>query len=131
MAMAVFGMAVVLGPAFGPTLGGYIVDNYSWPWIFYINVPFALGVGVICHFALRLPFHRREAKLDYVGAALLSLSIAALMIGLEEGRVFPALLEDAVLLDDERQALSSALLSVSGIFGLLMLRRGKSAESRA
>ena len=34
MAMALFGMAVVLGPAFGPTLGGYIVDNYSWPWIF-------------------------------------------------------------------------------------------------
>ena len=43
MAMAVFGMAVVLGPAFGPTLGGYIVDNYSWPWIFYINVP----VGIV------------------------------------------------------------------------------------
>src|SRR5438552_1605765 len=39
MAMAVFGMAVVLGPAFGPTLGGYIVDNYAWPWIFYINIP--------------------------------------------------------------------------------------------
>src|SRR5436309_8209358 len=39
MAMAVFGMAVVLGPAFGPSLGGYIIDNYSWEWIFYINVP--------------------------------------------------------------------------------------------
>src|SRR5260221_6400349 len=37
MAMAVFGMAVVLGPAFGPTLGGYIVDNYSWELIFFIN----------------------------------------------------------------------------------------------
>src|SRR5213076_2992345 len=39
MAMALFGMAVVLGPAFGPTLGGYIVDNYSWPWIFYVEDP--------------------------------------------------------------------------------------------
>src|SRR5205085_7152147 len=42
MAMAVFGMAVVLGPAFGPSLGGYIVDNYSWRWIFYINIPVCL-----------------------------------------------------------------------------------------
>src|SRR3954467_850846 len=46
MAMALFGMAVILGPAFGPTIGGYIVDNYSWPWIFYINLP----VGVVALF---------------------------------------------------------------------------------
>ena len=39
MAMALFGMAVMIGPAVGPTLGGYIVDNYTWPWIFYINLP--------------------------------------------------------------------------------------------
>src|SRR2546421_12131926 len=39
MAMALFGMAVIIGPAFGPTLGGYIVDNHPWPWIFYINLP--------------------------------------------------------------------------------------------
>jgi DHA2 family multidrug resistance protein len=41
MAMAIFAMAVMVGPALGPTLGGYIVDHYSWPWIFYINVPSA------------------------------------------------------------------------------------------
>src|SRR5437868_2932324 len=43
MAMALFGMAVMLGPALGPTLGGYIVDNASWPWIFFINIP----VGIV------------------------------------------------------------------------------------
>src|SRR5258708_22236405 len=51
MAMALFGMAVVLGPAFGPTLGGYIVDNYSWPWIFFINVPIgALSLLTVAQF---------------------------------------------------------------------------------
>ncbi len=43
MAMAMFAMVIMVGPAVGPTLGGYIVDNYSWPWIFYINLP----IGVV------------------------------------------------------------------------------------
>jgi DHA2 family multidrug resistance protein len=42
MAFAVYGMAVVLAPAIGPTLGGWITDNYTWRWIFYINVPVGL-----------------------------------------------------------------------------------------
>ncbi len=42
MAFAVYGMAVVVAPAIGPTLGGWITDNYSWRWIFYINVPISL-----------------------------------------------------------------------------------------
>src|SRR6478672_7828759 len=43
MAMAMFSMVIMVGPAVGPTLGGYITDNYSWPWIFYINLP----IGVV------------------------------------------------------------------------------------
>ena len=51
MAMALFGMAVMIGPAVGPTLGGYIVDNYPWPWIFYINVPVGiLGLFMVSRF---------------------------------------------------------------------------------
>ena len=45
MAFAVYGMAVVLAPAIGPTLGGWITDNYSWRWIFFINVPVGHGVA--------------------------------------------------------------------------------------
>ena len=49
--MALFGMAVMLGPAFGPTLGGYIVDHASWPWIFFINLPVgALGLFMVYRF---------------------------------------------------------------------------------
>lgn len=80
-----FTLAFVGAALLGPLAGGFIIDQFTWPWIFYINVPFALGVAVVCHFALRLPFTRRKAKLDYAGAALLTASIGSLMIGLEEG----------------------------------------------
>lgn len=95
MAMAVFGLAVVLGPAFGPTLGGYIVDNYAWEWIFYINVP----VGLLALFMVQRfvyePEDIRKANIeraaeqrkhmDWAGIALLSLGLAALQYTLEEG----------------------------------------------
>lgn len=81
-----FTLAFVGAALLGPWLGGFIIDHFSWPWIFYVNVPFAIVVGAVTHVALRLPFERRDARLDYAGATLLSVSIACLMIGLEEGR---------------------------------------------
>jgi EmrB/QacA subfamily drug resistance transporter len=81
-----FTLAFVGSALLGPLVGGFIIDNYSWKWIFWINVPFILIVGTVTHFALKLPFSRKEAKLDYLGAALLSLTIGSLMVGLEEGR---------------------------------------------
>ena len=84
--MGYFTLAFVGSAVLGPLVGGLIIDHFSWPWIFYFNVPFILIVASICHFALRLPFKRRTAKLDFLGAGLLSACIASLMIGLEEGR---------------------------------------------
>ncbi len=81
-----FTLAFVGSALLGPLVGGFIIDHWSWPWIFFINVPGAIAVGAVCHVALRLPFERRKARLDYAGAGLLSASIGALMIGLEEGR---------------------------------------------
>lgn len=81
-----FTLAFVGAALLGPLVGGFIIDHYSWHWIFWINVPAVLVVGTITHFALRLPFKRREAKIDYSGAVLLSVSIGGLMIALEEGR---------------------------------------------
>lgn len=81
-----FTLAFVGSALLGPLVGGFIIDNYSWKWIFWINVPFILIVGIVTHFALKLPFRKKEAKLDYVGAGLLSVTIGSLMVGLEEGR---------------------------------------------
>lgn len=95
MAMAVFGMAVVLGPAFGPTLGGYIVDNYSWPWIFFINIPVGiLSLVMVTRFVhepddVRIANQRmaeqQKANMDWLGIALLFVGLGTLQYVLEEG----------------------------------------------
>ena len=95
MAMALFGMAVMLGPAFGPTLGGIIVDNASWPWIFYINLPVgALGLFMVWRFvhepedvrAANLAAASEQKKnIDWSGIALLSVGLCSLQYVLEEG----------------------------------------------
>src|SRR3974390_2504479 len=93
MAFAVYGMAVVLAPAIGPTLGGYITDNFSWRWFFYVNVP----IGLISLFLTnRLvedpPFLKREQerrggiRADYVGLGLITLAVASLQIALDKGQ---------------------------------------------
>ena len=95
MAMALFGVAVVIGPAFGPTLGGYIVDNYSWQWIFYINLPVgALALFMVSRFvhepediriANQAQAERQRKSMDWIGIALLALGVASLQYVLEEG----------------------------------------------
>jgi DHA2 family multidrug resistance protein len=95
MAMAVFGMAVVLGPAFGPTLGGYIVDNYPWPWIFFINLPVgALSILMVTRFVhepedVRAVQHaqaeRQRKNVDWSGIGLLIVGLGTMQYVLEEG----------------------------------------------
>ena len=95
MAMAVYTVAILCAPVLGPTLGGWITDNYSWRWIFYINIP----VGILCAFftriVLRDPAHLTAARLakkgqklriDGVGLGLVSLGLASLEIVLDKGQ---------------------------------------------
>jgi DHA2 family multidrug resistance protein len=69
LAMGIYGMGVVLAPAFGPTLGGWLTDTYSWPWIFFVNLP----VGMISAFMVQRFIHdppyleRSRGKIDYSG----------------------------------------------------------------
>jgi MFS transporter, DHA2 family, multidrug resistance protein len=95
MAMAVFSMAVVIGPTVGPTLGGWITDSYSWPWIFYINLPVGLlGMLMVATFVQEDPELVRQnhalalaqrRNVDWAGIALLVVGLAALQYFLEEG----------------------------------------------
>jgi len=96
MAMALFGMAVMIGPAVGPTLGGYIVDNYHWSWIFFINLPVgALGLFMVWRFVhepedIRAAYARaaveQRRNMDWLGIGLLAVGLAALQYFLEEGQ---------------------------------------------
>lgn len=93
MAFAVYGMAVVLAPAIGPTLGGYITDNFSWRWIFYINVPIGLISLFLTNrlvedppFLKREQERRRKIRADYIGLGLITLAVASLQIALDKGQ---------------------------------------------
>lgn len=90
LAMAIFAMGAVLGPILGPLLGGYITDNYSWRWIFNINVPVGIAAIGLIWFYIKDPDYlvRRKAgdTVDYIGLALLSVGLGCLQIVLDKGQ---------------------------------------------
>lgn len=86
MAMAMFGMGAVVGPLVGPVLGGYITDNFSWPWVFYINLPMcAIAVFFISTFIRSTPREGRRLPVDWWGLLFLAVAVASLQIVLERG----------------------------------------------
>lgn len=84
-AMALFGVAVMIGPILGPVLGGWLTENYSWRWVFYINLP--IGILALLGLTTFLPETPRNsrAKLDWVGFGTLSLAIGAVQVLLDRG----------------------------------------------
>jgi MFS transporter, DHA2 family, multidrug resistance protein len=92
MAFAVYGIAVVVAPTIGPWLGGWITDNFSWRWIFYINIPVGLISLLLTNFLVSDPpyMKRNKAKegfrIDYIGIGLISLGLGSMQIVLDKGQ---------------------------------------------
>jgi len=108
-AMAIFGMAAMAGPAIGPVLGGWITDNYGWPWIYLINIP--IGIATLLLVPMTLPADdpkkRVRARTDFLGIGLLAVALSCLDLVLERGQRW--------------DWFSSALTYRFGILGVLSL----------
>jgi DHA2 family multidrug resistance protein len=91
MAFAVYGIAVVMAPAIGPTLGGYITDNFTWRWIFFINIPVGILSLLLTSRLIQDPpyFKRRklsETRIDYTGLGFVALGLGTLQVILDKGQ---------------------------------------------
>jgi DHA2 family multidrug resistance protein len=86
LAMAVWGIGIMMAPIFGPTVGGWVCDNWSWRWIFYINLPIGvLGFFMASVFLFDSPYHKKPGAVDWPGLALMVVGFGALQLMLDKG----------------------------------------------
>src|SRR2546426_206500 len=92
MAFAIYGVAVVVAPTIGPWVGGWITDNFSWRWIFYINIPVGIISLLLTSLLVSDPPYMKKAKVsegfrvDYIGIGLISLGLGSMQIILDKGQ---------------------------------------------
>jgi DHA2 family multidrug resistance protein len=115
-AFALYGLVAVLAPSVGPTLGGWITDNYSWRWIFYINIPVGiLAYVLVMRFVEDPPWIKADRgnlrKLDYIGLGLLTIAMGGMQIMLDKGEENDWFASNFIRI--------SAFLFVSGMIGLI------------
>jgi len=112
MAQAIYGMGVIVGPTLGPPLGGYLVDHFSWPYIFYINIPLGIIATLLTLTFVKSPKYGEKLKsdqVDWYGIILLATFIGSLQFVLEHGQQDDWFNDNLIL-----------SLSVISIFGLLL-----------
>jgi DHA2 family multidrug resistance protein len=86
IATAIFGLGAVVGPTVGPTIGGYITDHFSWPWIFYVNIPVGILASYFTYTFIReTPKENKGQPVDWWGIALLAIAVGSLQTVLEKG----------------------------------------------
>jgi DHA2 family multidrug resistance protein len=110
MAQAIYGLGVIIGPTLGPPLGGFIVDHYSWPLIFYINIPIGIIATLLTLQFVRSPKYAEKTSrkdIDWAGIGLLAVSIGSLQYILEKGHE-----------DDWFSSNMIVLLTVVAVFGI-------------
>jgi MFS transporter, DHA2 family, multidrug resistance protein len=129
-AMTVFGVAALLAPVVGPTLGGYLTDNYNWRWIFYINLPVGTLALVACHFLLRDPDYlkaertellKKPLNFDYIGFGLLALTMSSWEIVLSKGQQWD-------WMGDPFWRVQTLVILFVGALGLLLFREMRIAN---
>lgn len=111
MAQAIYGMGVIVGPTLAPPLGGYIVDHFSWPYIFYINIPIGIIAALLTLSFVKSPKYGEKIKarqVDWWGIVFLTLFVGSLQFVLEHGQQ-----------DDWFNNQIIVILSVVSVFGLL------------
>ena len=107
-AMAIWGMGIMLGPIMGPVLGGYLTENYSWRWVFYVNVPFGLLTAFGLSVFMPESRIRRDVPFAWFGFLSLSLGVGALQMMLDRGQDIGWF--------DSSEIWAEAILSVAGFY---------------
>jgi MFS transporter, DHA2 family, multidrug resistance protein len=109
MAQAIYGLGVIIGPTLGPPLGGYIVEHYAWPYIFYINIPIGVVAALLTLQYVRSPRYAQKKsgkEIDWLGIALLAIAVGSLQYVLERGQE-----------DDWFSSKTIVILSISAFLG--------------
>ncbi|MDE2482485.1 MAG: DHA2 family efflux MFS transporter permease subunit [bacterium] len=110
-AQGIFAMGVIVGPALGPVLGGWITDNLTWRWAFFINLPVGIVAATLIWLYLRNPSEPEKRKLDWIGLGLLAIGLGSMQYVLDQGQQYD-------WFDDTNIRLFTAL-SATGLIGFV------------